>query len=758
MSRSVGLHMRRWAVPLAALTVCAAPPAGPVIAAGANPPPATRPATAAADDELVRLNLAEGIPLRVLIDYVSQEFGVNVLYDDQAVNRSITIKAPDRLPRAALWGLLESALKANGLALVDADQPGWKRVVPLQQAARPAEAPFREPPKDAALTAVLTQVFRLDYVNPQQIDAAVKPFLSGPAATSTAVEGQGLLIVTDYASNVSRIAELIRAIDQPAQQVGIEFIDVKFADASRVTQQLEQLLRARVRAAGGGDRAAAAVETAYDARTNQVVVIAPKDRMDDARQIVAELDVAVPEAQSPVRFYKLANATAVDVLATIRALEGEGPDRTGPGRPSRPSPTGTGRDDVPYYPDSTGGPTRRSPGMGRPGGDRRSTPPDRAPSNDVRPPRSGAALPPSPAASLRQYANAGGVPVPESPGPTPPGGPASPSLAPSEPSSPDEPADAGPARPEAKVTADPNTNSIIVVGPPDVQRLYEQLIRTLDKRRPQVLIEATIVTIDTSGDFRLGVEIGRQSGTPDNQVITFSSFGLSTPNPATGRLTLVPGAGFNGALISSDIADVVLRALEGSNRARVTSAPRILVNDNSVGTLTSIVQFPYASVNASDTVATTSFGNYAEAGTQITVTPHISEADYLQLEYVVSLSSFTGEPVQQADVLLPPPRKEDTVESAVTIPDGATIVVGGLNRRNNTDDVDRVPLLGRIPIVEFLFSNRVKTESTSTLFVFLRPIILRDDRFEDLKYLSERDAREAAVPADFPPSEPLAIP
>jgi len=51
------------------------------------------------------------------------------------------------------------------------------------------------------------------------------------------------------------------------------------------------------------------------------------------------------------------------------------------------------------------------------------------------------------------------------------------------------------------VTADPNTNSIIVIAPPDVQRLYEQLIRTLDKRRPQVLIECTIVTIDTTGNF-----------------------------------------------------------------------------------------------------------------------------------------------------------------------------------------------------------------------------------------------------------------
>src|SRR6185503_542429 len=65
---------------------------------------------------------------------------------------------------------------------------------------------------------------------------------------------------------------------------------------------------------------------------------------------------------------------------------------------------------------------------------------------------------------------------------------------------------------QARITADPNTNTIIVVAPPGVQALYEQLIRQLDKRRPQVLIECTVVTIDTSGNFQLGVEFSRLGG------------------------------------------------------------------------------------------------------------------------------------------------------------------------------------------------------------------------------------------------------
>jgi len=137
--------------------------------------------------------------------------------------------------------------------------------------------------------------------------------------------------------------------------------------------------------------------------------------------------------------------------------------------------------------------------------------------------------------------------------------------------------------------------------------------------------------------------------------------------------------------------------------------------------------------------------------------PHISESEYLQLEYSVSLSSFTGSPVNESGTTLPPPRKSDAVQSQVTIPDGSTIVVGGLNSRNMTQTVDSIPILGSIPFLRYLFSNRTNIDSTSTLFVFIRPVILRDDKFADLKFLSENEVRNAEMPPDFPVSEPLTV-
>src|SRR3954467_4350572 len=136
--------------------------------------PATPPGPPPADP-LVSLNLPENAPLKVLIDYVSQEFGVNILYDDQVGNQRLTIKAPAKLPKSAVPALLDSGLRMKGLALIDAGQPGWKRVVPLQQAARVPGVPAA-----ADQPAVVMQVYKLKYSDATKLDLLVKPFLTQP--------------------------------------------------------------------------------------------------------------------------------------------------------------------------------------------------------------------------------------------------------------------------------------------------------------------------------------------------------------------------------------------------------------------------------------------------------------------------------------------------------------------------------------------------------------------------------------------------
>lgn len=655
----------------------------------------------AADDSLILLNFPENMEIKALVDYVSQRLALNVSYqDEQLANLRVTIRSPAQVPASALVGLLQSTLKSRGLTMIDADQPGWKRIVPLAVSALPTSQPTSGDPN-----LPVAQAFFLENADAQRVDAVIKPFLSGPSSSSFDIAEQHTLVVVDFASNMPRLAGLIRLLDQPNHASKIAFITAHNADLAQLALQVRQILAAKARSQAVSGQNVEAVDVTQDVRTGQIVVVGAPALVDEAAAVAASLDVPVTEQQSPVRFYKLANATAADVLDTLRSLESD---------------------------DS---------------GAQAATPPVAAAASPVQP-NNNASAP-----------LAGGAPA--TPGEPAAGGAGGiGSLIPhAELSGAAATAVAAPSAIHSRravVAADTNTNSLIVIAEPTVQKVYEQLIHTLDKRRPQVLIEATIVTLDTSNGFQLGVELsGHSKPGGKNDVITFSNFGLSTPNPSTGQLTLVPGLGFNGALISSDLADVILHALSTNSRTKISSAPRILVNDNATGTLQSLSEQPYTSTNIGTPLATTSFAGYAEAGTEITLTPHISEADYLQLEYAVALSSFTG--AAETSQGIPPPRQTDSVQSKVTIPDGSTVIVGGLNRTNDINNIDSIPILGQIPLLGALFSNHTTSRENLTLFVFLRPVILRDDQFEDLKYMSDRDVNSAGVSDGWPASSPQPI-
>jgi general secretion pathway protein D len=305
----------------------------------------------------------------------------------------------------------------------------------------------------------------------------------------------------------------------------------------------------------------------------------------------------------------------------------------------------------------------------------------------------------------------------------------------------------------ARISGDIHTNSLIVVAEPAVHRLYDELIKQLDQPRPQVMVEAKFVIIDTSNDFSLGVEVSGGDRTGIKRLFAFSSYGLSTVDPVNGALALIPGLGFNGTLVDPEVADVVTRALVAHRRARVTSAPRILVSDNATGQLTSVEEVPFTSVNASQTVATTSFAGFADAGTTITVTPRIRDETSLQLDVGVTVNTFTG----SGGDGVPPPRQTEEVNSQVIIPDGHTVILGGLSRGSDSKSYTGLPWLSRFPIIREATGLTTTGNACSSMFIFIRPVILQEDKFKDLRYISEKDAQNAQLPRDYPQPQPAWI-
>ena len=696
-----------------------------------------------------QLNLPEQVELRVLITLVSEQLDMQIVYDDQLASKRITIKTPREVPTSSLRGLLESALQINQLALVEDDQPGWFRIVQADDLTRFAGSATSGPVDTTKALTAVTHVFKLSHADPQKVDATVKPFLTTPGGNSFIVEGQGLLVVTDYASNFKRIETLVDLLDKPGKDVDVEFVAIQHLAAGEAMQELRSIIQAR-RTAQGRTTPGDPVQIIEQARTNRLLLIGAPTDITQAVNLLASIDVPLG---LETRSYRVATASAKRIDDLARNMIGEVSSRqsyhsvvdevsgllivtTTPevhdqvlllvsdldNELSSIQPVtrfyklanATASEVLATISEIEGvGGIRADPYAAEIAGPDSS----RAGASDVKTLESETAL--------GNGSNRSAF--------------ASPSFA--------------VETDRARVVVDPNTNTLIVVAEPAVQLVYQDLIERLDRRRPQVQIEITLVTLDTSGGFSLGVEYARSDESGKANTLTFSSFGLSEVDPATGSLDIIPGLGFNGTVISADIADVVVKALSSNGRSKVVSAPRILVNDNATGTLTSASDAPTTSINASTTVSTTSFAGFESAGTNIEVTPHISEGDHLSLEYNISLSSF-GEGGSDG---IPPPRQRSELSSEVTVPDGHTIIIGGLNSSNYSETIQKVPLLGDIPGLEYLFSNRSNNTSEATLFVFIRPVILRDDQFKDLKFLSKNALKLADLPSNDPESVPLMI-
>ncbi len=716
---------------------------------------------------MVTLNFPENVDLRVLVDYVGKRLNINFVFDETVGARRVTLKVPAAIPAESLMTLLEGVLKMHGLVAVQTEVPGLMRVENVKQLTTIAVGPGAKEAGEARPTQPVTRVFELRHAPTAQMQQLITPFLSSNLASVTVLADRGLVMVTDYAGNVARIEQLMNVIDRPRRDVVVRQIPIVHLEAAVLAQRVTQLVASKSKAQGGDAPGAGAgtLSVLADERTNQLAVVGLPGEVEEVVELVRSMDVSlgletkvyalttaapeqvdrlvksligeltakrlyqsatdrdanlliatttaevhqqitrmlevldkpVAEAQSPIRFYKLENAKALDVLSTLQDIEGEGL-------------AGASLDGA------------TTAGEGATGGGReRQRPADRV---FIDGPTSESVN----ATSLGT--TEGGA------GKQRGGGGRSVQLR------------------DARLIADEATNTIIMIAPPATHAVYEKLIQRLDVRRPQVLVDVTIVVIDTSNDFRLGVEIKRKDSVDGGDLLNFTSFGLSTRNPpGTGALTLQPGLGFTGALISADIAEVVIRALESDSRARVMSRPSILVNDNATGSLVSENEEPFTTLIATGEASREGFGGFVKAGTNLTITPQISEGDYLKLEYEATLSSFSSEGTEA----LPPARQSNTLKSVATIPDGYTIVVGGLTRENLSESVDRVPILGRIPLVEYLFSSRSKDARQATLFVFIRPVILRDDKFKHLKILSSQAATRAQLMSDFPSSEPAAV-
>lgn len=722
-------------------------------------------------DDAVLLSFPPNSPITHLIAYVADRLDLNIIYDEAQANQRITLRSAQAVPKGALLDVLRTVLRSRNLVLEETDVAEMLRIVPAQELPQTSRIGMQ------GLGDTVTEIFELDYARAEQLVGLLQPFLTKPGGNAIATPAGSSLIVTDFQNNILKLGSLIDALDAGEPTI-VESVLVSHADARLLLQSLQPFLQSQQQVTPGNTRPIVTVDArtnrvlivglsdqvnqlalllreldqpaelerrvyrpqslpvdrlnayvqqvlrrkpsefsyraAADPEANILVVTAPPDIQDEISSLLTEIDLPPAAVESPLRFYRLTNALARDVLDTLRSLEGErGLMNAGSTAVEVAAAKGHERSGIP----SVFQPLQDSRSMDYAARSQSESGISVANGAESSAPNLGESAIPTPAPNslLLSSINRQERPI---------------------------------------VAMDENSNSIIVIAPPSQQRLYASIIQQLDRRRPQVLVEATIATLDTSNGFTLGVDIAAGEDVDNGRIISFSAFGISEVDATGPNLSPLSALGGTFALLKPDVADVVIRALATNNHSKLTSIPRVLVNDNQPARLRSENEVPFQQSVAPDGDFVFSSADYATAGTTINVTPHISEGSYLQLEYAVQLSSFTAGPAAQD---LPPPRQTNEIESVVTIPDGYTIVVGGLNTSNLTESIQKVPLLGDIPLIKHLFRSQSRNLNNMTLFVFIRPQILRDNGFADLKNLSRLDRETAGLDPDYPLSQPMIL-
>lgn len=278
------------------------------------------------------------------------------------------------------------------------------------------------------------------------------------------------------------------------------------------------------------------------------------------------------------------------------------------------------------------------------------------------------------------------------------------------------------------------TNSLLVTATRTKWDELKSLLDRLDRRQPQVLIETALIEVSSDFSRDIGIEYA-QVETPvgeSQRGFVFTSVGItSADNIGDQRLPSPTAAGLTFGIFDGEDLGIpfIVNAALNRNDANVLSVPSVLVANNKGAVVTSEDQIPFQTSNAVQGAVGTNV-EYTDAGITLSISPSISAEKYLRLNIRLEVSSFRGE----AQNNLPPPKATRSIETSVTLPDGATMWLGGIIRDDNTSGESGIPYLSEIPLIGGLFGSRSSSNIKTTLYFFCTPRILDD--FQELADLS----------------------
>lgn len=292
------------------------------------------------------------------------------------------------------------------------------------------------------------------------------------------------------------------------------------------------------------------------------------------------------------------------------------------------------------------------------------------------------------------------------------------------------------------VAVDQRTNKILVQDTAQNIAQIASLVEELDVPVKQVLIESRIVLVSNNFSRDLGIAfgVGKSSTSGGNNVVTLGS-GSVAHDVANGTTTTpgfndtlnvnLPVAGAAGRiglaiarLPFGTLLDLELSASEAEGQTEIISSPKVITSDQSKAKILQGTEIPYASA-ASSGATTISF---KEAVLSLEVTPQITPDSRVNMELKVTKDSPDfGNLIFSGGALGAPPINKQEVNTRVMVDNGETIVLGGVYEQTKSNSVTRVPLLGDLPLIGFLFRNTSLTDDKSELLIFVTPKIVKEN-------------------------------
>ena len=615
---------------------------------------------------------------------------------DPRVKGAITLYSDQPLtPREAYLNFM-AALRGQGFSLVEV--AGLLKIVPEAEAKLQTGTVDVGPVRQSG-DQVLTQIFRIQYENANNLVTVLRPLIS-PNNTINANASTNTLVVTDYADNLRRIGQMIAALDVPVA-TDMEAIPLQYAIASDLAPVVTKLADGTASGAPGAAGGQTTMVLA-DSRTNTLMVRAPNAaRMTLVRNLIQRLDRpgSAGIGGSGIHVIYLRNADAVKLAQVLRAA-------------------------FPGAGGSSGGSSGGGSGAGS-----------------------------AAASGLPNSSGANGVPNASGGASTQSTSPVGASASPSTGGF----IQADPSTNSLIITATDAMYKQLraVVEQLDGRRaqIYiEALIVKVDENRLSAIGFQWAAAAGNNNVIGAGTSLGSGSSVPGLFGITSKSAVTSLSGLNIGFLHKLSDGTYNlGALATF---------LETTSGANVLSKPNMVALDNEeakivVGQNVPFVTGQYSNGSTSNNGTVNPFTTVErkDVGLTLRVRPQVGEGGTVRMTVFQEKSDVVDTSSSQG-----PTTAKSSIETTVVVDDGETLVLGGLLSDDVEDGDTKVPLLGDLPFIGNLFKSSNRSRKKSNLMVFLRPVVMRTqadsnsltlDRYEYMRQ------RQAEVPSDKPIPVPL---